>query len=99
MFSALTVTIGESITPGFIPWSFALAPAVFGVAVLAVAYLIWKDIGLGFYLAASAQILIGVAAVIGLFTSGSPELWVALAMGLVGLALVVATSRQVHHDW
>jgi hypothetical protein len=93
IFAALTVIIGESITPGFIPWGFALIPALFGVAVLGVAFLVWHRREVGLYLAAITQSIIGVAAVVGLFQSGSPELWIALAMSLIGIALVAATTR------
>lgn len=94
--AVLTVIIGESITPGFIPWRSALTPALFGVACLAVALIYRQGHAAGRYLAAAIQVLVIFAASTGLTSSTEPGLWVALAMGVTGLVLTaVAAADQV----
>jgi hypothetical protein len=94
VFAALTVIIGESITPGFIPWSFAVTPGLFGIAALVVAVLVWRRHVTAIYLAVVIQALVGLGAIIGLTSSREPALWVALAMSLVGLWLAAVATRN-----
>jgi hypothetical protein len=88
VFAALTAIIGESITPGFIPWQFALTPALFGLACLVVASIYWRGHPAGPLMAAALQALVIVGAVSGLISSAEPALWIALAMGLGGVLLL-----------
>lgn len=91
VFGVLTVVIGESITPGFIPWRFAAAPFLFGLFALAVAGLLWKGHPSGIPLALVGQAMVTAGAIAGLISSGHPALVIALLFGIAGIILALVS--------
>jgi hypothetical protein len=93
VFGALTVIIGEQITPGYIPWSFAATPLLFGVAAAFATYAYWRRMSMARLLAVILNILVAIGAVVALLTGPHPSLWLALSLGLAGTALAILDTE------
>ena len=93
VFGALTVIVGEQITPGYIPWSFAATPLLFGLAAAFAVYAYWSRMSMARLLALILSVLVAIGAVVALLTGPHPYLWFALALGLAGAALVILDSE------
>lgn len=90
----LTVVIGESITPGFIPWAFAAGPLLFGAATLVVAFLYWRRHPTARLLAMVVQVVVAASAITALASDSPATLWIPLVMGVVGAVMVVIDSPR-----
>lgn len=83
----LTAIIGEAITPGYFPWSFAAGP-LFGAAAAVAVVAYWRRLAAAKYLAVAIQALVAFWSAIALITGSPPTLWLALVMGVAGTAIV-----------
>lgn len=92
-FALLTVVIGGQITPGYVPWSFATPPLIFGATALVTAYFYWRRLSLARFAAMSVNVIVAVGGATGLLTGPHPSLWAALTLGLIGALLVVLDTR------
>jgi hypothetical protein len=92
--AVLTVTIGGSITPGFIPWSSAAMPAGFGIVTLGVAVWWWRRRPGGRGLVAALQVVVVIGAATVLVSSPDPATVAGLLLGLAGLVLVAIDARR-----
>ena len=93
VFGALTVIIGEQITPGYIPWSFAATPLLFGLASAFATYAYWRRMPMARLLAVILNVLVAIGAVMALLTGPHPSLWIAVALGVVGAALAILDTE------
>ena len=96
--AALLVTLLNLVTSNalgqdFLPWESFLIPGVFGALCLVAAFGVMRSKTWGRALAAIAQLLVLAGGMIGLLSSGQPGLWVAVGLGLVGLLLLLRTTR------
>jgi peptidoglycan/LPS O-acetylase OafA/YrhL len=89
----LTVIIGEQITPGYIPWSFAATPLLFGLAAVFATYAYWRRMSMARLLALILNVIVAIGAVVTLLTAPHPSLWLALALGVGGAALVILDTE------
>ena len=89
----LNVVTSRALGQGFLPWESALIPGTFGVFSLATAFGVMRAETWGAMLAAVVQVFVLAGGVIGLIYSGQAILWIAVALGLLGLLLVSRTVR------
>lgn len=93
----LNVVTSRALGQDFLPLESSLVPGAFGVLCLVAAFGLVRVRPWGWVLAAVAQILILAGAVIGLFYSGTPVLWLGVGLGLLGLLLLSRTDRTVRN--